>query len=117
MRSTIYHNPRCSKSRETLQLLREHDATPQVIEYLAQPPGKDELRKLCKMLGVKPLQIIRTKEDLFAELGLAVDNGYSDEQWLDVLAHHPKLLERPIVVRGGRAVIGRPPQNVLALFQ
>ncbi|MGH8461922.1 MAG: arsenate reductase (glutaredoxin) [Stenotrophobium sp.] len=116
MRNLILHNPRCSKSRETLKLLQERDAEVEVVEYLGQPPGKDELRELCRLLGVKPLQIVRTKDDLFSELGLTADNGYSDEQWLDVLVSHPKLLERPIVVINGRAAIGRPPENVLKLL-
>ena len=116
MQNTIYHNPRCAKSRETLKLLQDHGAKVEVVEYLGQPLGKDELRQLCNLLGKKPLEVVRTKEELFAELGLSTDNGHSDEQWLDVLVHHPKLLERPIVVYGGRAVIGRPPQNVLKLL-
>ncbi|HWU67606.1 MAG TPA: arsenate reductase (glutaredoxin) [Stenotrophobium sp.] len=116
MRNLILHNPRCSKSRATLQLLHEHDARVEVIEYLGQPPSKDELRELCRLLGVKPLQIVRTGEELFSELGLATDNGYSDEQWLDTLARHPKLIERPIVVIDGRAAIGRPPENVLKIL-
>ncbi|MGH8506275.1 MAG: arsenate reductase (glutaredoxin) [Stenotrophobium sp.] len=116
MRNLILHNPRCSKSRATLQLLQDHDAKVEVIEYLGQPPGKDELRELCRLLDVKPLQIVRTREELFSELGLSADNGYSDEQWLDVLARHPKLIERPIVVIGNRAAIGRPPENVLKIL-
>ncbi len=114
--TTIYHNPRCAKSRETLQLLHEHDSAPHVIEYLSEPPTKKQLRDICKMLGLKPLQIIRTKEALFSELELSTDNGYSDDQWLDVLVKNPRLLERPIVVRDGRAILGRPPENVHQLF-
>lgn len=116
MRNLILHNPRCSKSRATLQLLQDHNAKVDVVEYLVQPPSKDELRQLCKLLGVKPLQITRTQEDMFSELGLSTDNGYSDEQWLETLVSHPKLIERPIVVINGRAAIGRPPENVLVLF-
>ena len=116
MRDAIYHNPRCSKSRETLKLLQDRGVDVEIVEYLGAPPSKAELRKLCALLGKKPLELIRTKEDLFSELGLSIENGYSDEQWLDVLAHHSKLMERPIVVYGGRAAIGRPPQNVLDLL-
>lgn len=116
MQNTIYHNPRCSKSRETLKLLQDRGVSVDIVEYLGQPPGKSELREICRLLGKKPLEIIRTKEELFSELGLSVDNGYTDEQWLDVLAHHSKLLERPIVIYGGRAAIGRPPQDVLAIL-
>ena len=116
MRDLILHNPRCSKSRETLKLLQDHGVKIPVLEYLEHPPSKSELRELCRLLGVKPLQIVRTKEALFAELGLSKDNGYSDEQWLDVLAGHPKLIERPIVVYRGKAALGRPPEQVLALL-
>jgi arsenate reductase len=116
MNDCILHNPRCSKSRQTLQLLRDHGVELPVIEYLQQPLAKSELRELCRLLQLQPLQIIRTQEDLFAELGLRKDNGYSDEQWLDVLASHPKLIERPIVVYRGKAVIGRPPETVLKLL-
>jgi arsenate reductase len=116
MRNLILHNPRCSKSRETLKLLQERGIELEIVEYLGQPPSKDELREICRLLGKKPLQIMRTQEELFSELGLSTDNGYSDEQWLDVLARHSKLLERPIVVHKGRAVIGRPPQNVLGIL-
>lgn len=116
MKDCILHNPRCTKSRETLKLLQERGVDLPVVEYLQQPLSKTELREICKLLGVRPLDIVRTKEDLFGELGLSKNNGYSDEQWLDVLASHPKLIERPIVVRRGRAVIGRPPENVLSLL-
>lgn len=116
MNDCILHNPRCSKSRETLKLLTDRGVELPVVEYLQQPLSKAQLREVCNLLGKAPLEIIRTKEALFAELGLSKDNGYSDEQWIDVLASHPKLLERPIVIYRGRAAIGRPPENVLALL-
>lgn len=116
MRDRILHNPRCSKSRETLKLLQERGVELPVIEYLQMPPTKAELIEICRLLGVAPLRLVRTQEALFAELGLSKDNGYSDAQWIDVLVAHPKLLERPIVVYKGRAAIGRPPEQVLALL-
>jgi arsenate reductase len=116
MKDCILHNPRCTKSRETLKLLHDHGVELPVVEYLQQPLSKNELRELCALLGVKPLALVRTKEELFGELGLARDSGYSDAQWLDVLASHPKLMERPIVVYRGKAAIGRPPENVLTLL-
>ena len=116
MRDGILHNPRCSKSRETLKLLHDQGVDLPVVEYLQQPLSKAELRELCALLGVPPLTIVRTKEELFAELGLSKDNGYSDAQWLDVLASHPKLMERPIVIYKGKAAIGRPPEAVLTLL-
>jgi arsenate reductase len=117
MRDRILHNPRCSKSRETLKLLQDRDVDLPVVEYLLTPPTKTELAEICRLLGLKPLQLVRTKEALFVELGLSKDNGYSDAQWLAVLAEHPKLLERPIVIYQGRAAIGRPPEQVLTLLQ
>ncbi|MES0873175.1 arsenate reductase (glutaredoxin) [Sinimarinibacterium thermocellulolyticum] len=116
MRDCILHNPRCSKSRETVKLLQERGIELPVIEYLQTPPTKAELAEICKLLDVKPLQLVRTKEALFAELGLSKDNGFSDAQWLAVLAEHPKLLERPIVIYKGRAALGRPPEKVLDLL-
>lgn len=116
MRDGILHNPRCSKSRQALQLLQSHGIELPVIEYLQKPLSKAELRELCALLGIKPLDLIRQKEDLFGELGLSHDNGYTDAQWLDVLASHPKLMERPIVIYRGRAVVARPPENLLALL-
>jgi arsenate reductase (glutaredoxin) len=116
MRDCILHNPRCTKSRETLKLLQDRGVALPVVEYLQQPLNKSQLREVCKLLGRKPLEIVRTKEALFAELGLSKDSGYSDEQWLDVLAQHPKLMERPIVVYRGKAALGRPPEQVLALL-
>lgn len=116
MRDGILHNPRCSKSRETLKLLQDRQVEVPVIEYLQQPPTPAELREVCRLLGVKPLQLVRTKEALFAELGLSPDNGYSDAQWIEVLAAHPKLLERPIVIYKGKAAVGRPPERVLDLL-
>lgn len=116
MQDCILHNPRCSKSRQTLQLLHERGIELPVVEYLQQPLSKTQLRELCQLLGIKPLELIRSKEELFGELGLSRDNGYSDAQWLDVLASHPKLMERPVVVYRGKAAIGRPPENVLRLL-
>ncbi len=116
MKDCILHNPRCSKSRETLKLLQDRGLSLPVVEYLQTPPTPAELVEICRLLGVRPLQLVRTKEALFAELGLSRDNGYSDAQWIDVLAQHPKLLERPIVVYRGRAAVGRPPEQVLDLL-
>lgn len=116
MHDRIYHNPRCSKSRATLELLKQRGVDIPVIEYQSAPPSKDELREVITLLGVKPLDIIRSGDDLFADLGLSTANGYSDEQWLDVLAANPKLLQRPIVVRNGKAAIGRPIENVMAIL-
>jgi arsenate reductase len=111
----IYHNPRCSKSRQTLQLLGEHDVEPEVIEYLKTPPDEKTLREILKQLGLKPRQLMRTKEALYTELGLA-DESLSDNELIQAMLDNPKLIERPIVVKDGKAVIGRPPENVLSIL-
>lgn len=116
IKATIYHNPRCSKSRNTLHILEDHSVSVNEVRYLDNPPSKETLKQLCVMLGLKPFEIIRTGETLFKELGLSKQDQRSDDEWLDILANNPKLIERPIVQIGHRAVIGRPPENVLDLL-
>ncbi len=111
---TIYHNPRCTKSRETLKLLKDQGVDPEVVEYLKDPPTRTELRKIVRALGIPARELIRRKEKLFAEVG-DKEIRYSDSAAVNLLAEHPRLIERPIVVRDDRAVIGRPPENVLEL--
>ncbi|RMG42635.1 MAG: arsenate reductase (glutaredoxin) [Candidatus Dadabacteria bacterium] len=113
----IYHNPRCSKSRETLKLIREYGTQPEIIEYLKVAPTPEELKNLCRLLGKKPIEIIRAKEKVFQELGLSLDDNRSDEEWFKILSTNPVLIERPIVTDGQRAVIGRPPEAVLELLK
>lgn len=112
---TIYHNPRCSKSRDTLALIEGKGIEPQVIEYLKTPPTREELRGLVSKLGIKPEQLVRKGEDVYKQKFAGKAMG--DEQWLDALAKNPVLIERPIVVKGAKAVLGRPPENVLALLR
>lgn len=107
----LYHNPRCSKSRQALALLNEKAGDFTVIEYLKDPLKANELTGLVKKLGLTPHQIVRTKEPEYAEAGLSPDS--SDNELIAAIVKYPKLLERPIVVRGGKAAIGRPPENVL----
>jgi arsenate reductase (glutaredoxin) len=109
---TIYHNPRCSKSRETLALLQQQSQPFQVIEYLKTPPTADELRHLLQLLGLGARQLLRSKEDEYQQLGLA-DSMLSEQQLIAAMVAQPKLIERPIVVYGNKAVIGRPATNVL----
>lgn len=116
MRNLMLHNPRCSKSRQTLELIRERGIEVDVVEYLKHPPTATELAEICHLLGIAPRQLVRSKEALFGELGLSRDNGYSDAQWLAVLAEHPRLIERPVLVYNGKAAIGRPPENVLDIL-
>lgn len=109
-----FHNPRCSKSRAALALLRERGVEPHIIEYLTSPPSKSELAGLVRKLGIKPEALVRKGEDVFKSefRGRAL----SDDQWLSAMAEHPILIERPIAVKGERAVLGRPPEKVLELL-
>jgi len=112
---TLYHNPRCSKSRGALELLEARGLTPHVVRYLETPPSAAELRELLAKLGIGARELLRSGEDEYKELGLA-DASLSDEQLIAAMAAHPKLIERPILVAGERAVIGRPPEKVLELL-
>lgn len=118
MTTVIYHNPRCSKSRATLDLLRENGVEPEIVEYLKTPPTKSALSRLSRLLNVKPAAMMRLKEAVAKELNLDAADPRSDDEWFDLIANNPVLLERPIVVvDDNRAAIGRPPENVLALIR
>ena len=112
---SIYHNPRCSKSRQTLELLQENNISPEIILYLETPPSKSELLTLLKKLGISARELLRTGEDAYKEHGLS-DPALTEEQIIDAMLASPKLIERPIVVSGDKAVLGRPPENVLTLI-
>jgi len=109
----IYHNPRCSKSRQTLALLEEKGIQPKIVEYLQTPPNVETLEKILTMLGVGPEKITRTKEEEFV---LLKNKGLNRAEYLKILVQNPKLIERPIVVNGNKAAIGRPPENVLGIL-
>ena len=111
--ATLYHNPRCSKSRQTLALLREHGIEPEIREYLKDPPDAKTIRGLLKQLGLSPHEILRTKEAAYKAANLSPDTP--DAEIIAAIEKYPVLLERPIVVRGKRAAIGRPPENVLPI--
>jgi arsenate reductase len=115
MSVVIYHNPRCSKSRQTLELIREHGIEPEVIEYLKSPPTKGRLKQILKMLGMKPRDLMRRGEEEYKALGLA-DESLTQERLIDAMLEHPGLIERPIVVNGDKAVLGRPPESVLKII-
>ncbi|HSW12756.1 MAG TPA: arsenate reductase (glutaredoxin) [Solimonas sp.] len=115
-KTVIYHNPRCSKSRETLELLREAGVEPQIVEYLKAPPTAAELDQICRKLGIEPAALVRFKEPQAKELGLGPKDQRPRAEWLRLLAEHPVLIERPIVVRGARARLGRPPDAVRELL-
>jgi arsenate reductase (glutaredoxin) len=112
---TLYHNPRCSKSRAALELIESKGHTPTIVRYLETPPDTQTLSGLINKLGIQPRALLRTGEDAFRELGLA-DESLSDAQLIDAMAAHPKLIERPILIAGDKAVIGRPPERVLELL-
>jgi arsenate reductase len=114
METIIYHNPRCSKSRETLALLDARNIPHRIVEYLKTPPDRAGLQTILAALGVGVRDIVRVKEPMYAELRLA---HATDDAVLDAVLAHPVLLERPIVVHGNHAAIGRPPANVLTLFE
>ena len=114
-RITIWHNPRCSKSRATLGLLEEHGQQPDIVEYLKTPPTAAELKKILDMLGLEPRELMRRKEKEYKEAGL--DNpDLSREELIDAMVKDPKLIERPIVIRDGKAALGRPPEKVLEIL-
>jgi arsenate reductase len=110
MSDVFLHNPRCSKSRAALEFVREAGVELPVREYLKVPPSIEELRHIVQLLGVRPIDIVRRGEEIFKTLGLS--DATSDEDVLRAMAEHPILIERPIVVRNGRAVVGRPPESV-----
>lgn len=113
--TTIFHNPRCSKSRQTLAILEENGVSPDIVLYLEKPLDKTALKDILNKLKLKPRDIIRKGEAEYKEQRL--DNlNLSDDQLIDAITQAPKLLERPIVVNGDKAVIGRPPENVLTLL-
>ena len=111
---TIYHNPRCAKSRETLQIIKDADADVVVVEYLKNPPTEDEIYDLLTKLNLPVDYLIRKNEELFKQQFKG--KNLSDDEWVKVLAENPKLLERPIVVKDDEAILGRPPENVMKLL-
>lgn len=115
MTTTIYHNPRCSKSRRTLELLRDQGVEPQIVEYLKTPPEAATLERLLRMLGLEPRELMRKKEKEYKENGLA-DPELSREALIAAMVVNPKLIERPIVVRDDKAALGRPPEAVLDIL-
>ncbi len=115
MSTVIYHNPRCSKSRQTLQLLESNGIEAEVVDYLKTPPDAATLSELLELLGVEPRDLIRDGEAEYRQLGLD-DPTLSRQQLIQAMVEHPKLIQRPIVVNNGRAALGRPPEAVLELF-
>ncbi|WP_146394371.1 arsenate reductase (glutaredoxin) [Allorhodopirellula solitaria] len=111
----IYHNPRCAKSRAAVELLESRGIEFDIVKYLDDPPNEKELRAIVKMLGISPEKLVRKGEKLFKELGLG-GKSLTDAQWIEVMVEHPKLIERPIVIHGAKAAIGRPTENIESIL-
>jgi arsenate reductase (glutaredoxin) len=112
---TIFHNPKCGKSRAALALIEARGVAPRIVEYLKTPPTRAELKAILDKLGMKPEQLLRKGEEIFKSE--YAGKTLTDAQWIDAMVKHPILIERPIVIRGNRAVLGRPPENVEALLK
>jgi len=112
---SIYHNPRCSKSRQTLALLEERGISPDIVLYLETPPTAEILSDVLNKLGITPRQLLRKGEDAYKENNLS-DTSLTDQQLIDAMVAHPKLIERPIVINGSKAALGRPPEQVLDIL-
>lgn len=115
MTVTIYHNPRCSKSRATLALLEEQGVTPTIVEYLQTPPSKDEMNRILDGLRMEPRDLMRKKEEPYAALNLS-GTEISRDALIDAMLENPILMERPVVANDGRYALGRPPENVLEIL-
>lgn len=114
MTVTIYHNPKCSKSRETLTLLRNRGVEPLIVEYLKSPPPAAQLKAIVDKLGIRPEQLVRKGEEVYKSK--YAGKTLTEAQWIDAMVEDPILIERPIVIAGRRAAIGRPPESVLPLL-
>ncbi|MBE0513983.1 arsenate reductase (glutaredoxin) [Sulfurimonas sp.] len=106
----IWHNPKCSKSREAMEILKEKKCDAEVVKYLEESPDKAKIKSILKMLDIAPRELMRTKEDIYKELNLKDETD--DEALIEAMAKHPKLIERPIIIKGKRAIIGRPSERI-----
>lgn len=112
--TTLYHNPRCSKSRQALHLLEDKGETIEVIKYLENPPTRQELKQVIELLGIKPIDLVRTQEPEWKDNYKG--KNLSDKEIIDAMVQHPKLIERPIAIKDTHAVVGRPPEKVLDIL-
>ena len=115
-KNIFYHNPRCRKSREGLQLIEGKKVDFELVEYLKEPPTKEQLQSILKNLGKKPLEVMRTQEKVFKELKLSKKDDRSDDEWIEIMVNNPILIERPILVYNSRAALGRPPEDLLKIL-
>lgn len=111
---TIYHNPRCSKSRETLSIIKKKGIEPEVVKYLKNPPSVEEIEELLDVMGLEPQDLIRKNERIYKDNFKTKE--FTREEWIRILHNYPRLMQRPIVSNGSRAVLGRPPENVNSLL-
>jgi arsenate reductase len=116
VKNIFYHNPRCRKSREGLALVKEKGVDIEVVEYLKNPPEKEEMKEIIGLLKIKPLALIRTQEKIFKELKLSKKDLRTDDEWIKIMVDNPILIERPILVYQNKAALGRPVDNLLKLF-
>lgn len=116
MTISIFHNPKCTKSRETLKLLNDRGIDPEIVLYLQTPPTQKELSEILKKLGMEAKQLIRFKEPVSKELGIKPSDQRPEAEWIKLMVENPILIERPIVITPKKAVLGRPPENVLELI-
>ena len=112
---TMYHNPRCSKSRQTLELLRARGVEPEIVEYLKNPPDAQQLDRIINLLGIEPRQLMRRNEAEYRENDLD-DPGLTHDQLVEAMVEHPKLIQRPILINDEKAALGRPPEDVLEIL-
>ncbi len=112
---TIFHNNRCSKSRQTLKLIEDAGIEPKIVPYLENPPSKTQLKKVLSLLGLSPRELCRKNEADYKQAGF-LDDSLSKDELIALMVEHPKVIERPIVVVGDKAVLGRPPENVLEIL-
>jgi len=110
----IYHNPRCSKSRETLKMIQEKQPEVEIVDYLKNPPSTAEIKNLLQKLNMKAEELLRKNEDIYKKQFKG--KNFNEEEWIQIMSENPKLIERPIVVKGNKAVLGRPPENVESLL-
>ncbi|MBI2280757.1 MAG: arsenate reductase (glutaredoxin) [Bacteroidetes bacterium] len=110
----IYHNPRCSKSRETLEIIQKKGLEIEIIDYLVKPPTIKELEEIISLLKINPEDLVRKSEDIYKEKFKG--KKITQQEWVKIMVEHPKLIERPIVISGNKAIIGRPPEKVIELF-
>lgn len=115
MRATIYHNPRCSKSRATLALLEEKGIVPEIVEYLSTPPSKEEMKRILEGLSMAPRDLMRKMEEPYVSLNLD-DDSMGHDALIDAIVENPILMERPVVVNNDQYALGRPPENVLEIL-